>query len=101
MKLSSVGSVAGSTGTAGYMSGAESSIGTIPTPPTSGNMVLNLPTLDSKGEGGGKGADIDHREQILVLGIDISHLSRKKQFIYCAGGVFFFFVALWVPPGTH
>ena len=90
LKLSSVGSVAGSTGTAGYMSGAESSIGTIPTPPTSGNMVLNLPTLDSKGEGGGKGADTDHREQILVLGIDISHLSRKKQFIYCAGGVFFF-----------
>ena len=90
LKLSSVGSVTGSTGTAGYMSGAESSIGTIPTPPTSGNMVLNLPTLDSKGEGGGKGTDTDHREQILVLGIDISHLSRKKQFIYCAGGVFFF-----------
>lgn len=91
LKLSSVGSVTGSTGTAGCMSGAESSIGTIPTPPTSGNMVLNLPTLDSKGEGGGKSAaDTNHREQILVLGIDISHLSRKKQFIYCAGGVFFF-----------
>ena len=89
MKLSSVGSVSGSTGTAGYMSGAESSIGTVPTPPTSGNMIWNLPPLD-KIEGGGRGADTDHREQILVLGIDISHLSRKKQFIYCAGGVFFF-----------
>jgi len=85
LKISSVGSLAGST--TGYLSGAES-IGTLPTPPTSGNIVLNLPSLGAAEES--KGADTDHREQILVLGVDIAHLPRKKQFIYCAGGVFFF-----------
>lgn len=29
-------------------------------------------------------------EPVLVLGIDISHLSRQLQFIVCAAGVFFF-----------
>ena len=87
LKLSSATSLAGST--TGYLSGAES-IGTLPTPPSSGNMALDLPSLGFAGEGDKKGADTDHREQILVLGVDIAHLPRKKQFIYCAGGVFFF-----------
>ena len=30
------------------------------------------------------------KEQILVLGVNISHLSRKNQFIFCALGVFSF-----------
>ena len=88
LKLSSATSLAGST--TGYLSGAES-IGTLPTPPSSGNMALDLPSLGFAGEGDKKGAsDTNHREQILVLGVDIAHLPRKKQFIYCAGGVFFF-----------
>jgi adenosine 3'-phospho 5'-phosphosulfate transporter B3 len=32
----------------------------------------------------------NHKEQVLVLGVNITHLSRKSQFIACALGVFSF-----------
>lgn len=32
----------------------------------------------------------EEMEPVLVLGVDISHLSRQKQFAVCAAGVFFF-----------
>jgi len=116
LQLHSAASIGGGSTVSGYVSGADSII-TLPSPPTSGGpgVLLNLPgiagatttttttggsmpTKSGEGErvhvgagtGGGGGGGGSRREQLLVLGIDISHLSRKSQFIYCAGGVFFF-----------
>ena len=40
--------------------------------------------------GAGGGGSTDPTEPFLVLGMDISHLPRRMQFIYCACGVFSF-----------
>jgi hypothetical protein len=35
-------------------------------------------------------ADHDHPQSFRVIGVQISHLSRRGQFAFLAGGVFFF-----------
>jgi adenosine 3'-phospho 5'-phosphosulfate transporter B3 len=59
---------------------------TLESPPISMNSVVM---------GGGVSSDLEFfddlvSEPVLVLGFDISHLSRQVQFSICASGVFFF-----------
>jgi len=72
-----------------------------------GNIPLIGKSPDSRGALSlvSTSSDIEFYEDlisdpVLVLGMDITHLSRNGQFIICASGVFFFQSIIWVSSRT-